>query len=183
MARFCVPHIYWTAYWYSFLGACHYSMRLVLTLGITMQMDSSHLPRLTPRQLTESTGAFSFSSYSPCTLGSRDDLFSYIGYTGIFNLLDYPSCVFPVTAVDPKLDVVDKSYKPANSLDKENWLKCKRPQFLPRTRMEKSEAPPNILVDESPDKYARAPVSLQVSGRRFHEEEVLGLAGVISKAL
>jgi hypothetical protein len=39
------------------------------------------------------------------------------------------------------------------------------------------------FLDTSPLKYANAPISLQVSGRRFNEEKVIFLADEISQAL
>ncbi|KAH8654967.1 amidase signature domain-containing protein [Tricladium varicosporioides] len=41
----------------------------------------------------------------------------YWGYTSIWNLLDYPAIVFPVTKVDPELDVKDLNYVPKNDID------------------------------------------------------------------
>jgi Asp-tRNA(Asn)/Glu-tRNA(Gln) amidotransferase A subunit family amidase len=90
--------------------------------------------------------------------------------------------VFPVTTVDPKLDVVDKSYKPVNSKDQQNWATCKLSQCSLGSGLN-AKRRPKYGIDSSPEKYAGAPVSLQISGRRFHEAEVLGLVGVIAKAL
>lgn len=46
------------------------------------------------------------------------------GYTSVFNLLDYPSIVFPVTAVDPLVDVRQEGYQPMNERDKYNFELC-----------------------------------------------------------
>ena len=40
------------------------------------------------------------------------------------NLLDYPSCVVPVTFADKDIDKRDTSYKPISDLDKLVWEKC-----------------------------------------------------------
>ena len=42
----------------------------------------------------------------------------YWGYNAIWNLLDYPSIVFPVTRVDPEEDVKETEYTPRNNMDK-----------------------------------------------------------------
>ncbi|KAH7048395.1 amidase signature domain-containing protein [Macrophomina phaseolina] len=73
----------------------------------------------------------------------------YWGYTSQWNLLDYPSLVFPVTQVDPAIDVKDESYKPRNDQDDFN----------------------HKLYE--PETYRDAPVCLQLVGRRFEDEKVL----------
>jgi amidase len=49
----------------------------------------------------------------------------YWGYTAQWNILDYPALVFPVTKVDPKVDITDTSYKPRNEKDEFNHKLCK----------------------------------------------------------
>ena len=49
----------------------------------------------------------------------------YWGYTSQWNLLDYPSLVFPVTKVDQTKDVVEKDYQPKNEQDEFNYELCK----------------------------------------------------------
>ena len=48
----------------------------------------------------------------------------YWGYTAQWNLLDYPALVFPVSRVDPKVDVIDEGYKPMNEKDEFNYKLC-----------------------------------------------------------
>lgn len=83
----------------------------------------------------------------------------YWGYTSNWNLLDYPGAVFPVTTVDPVKDVKDESYVPKNEQDK------------------------FIYEMYSPEKYADAPVSLQVIGRRNYDEKVLAAVAEIERAM
>ena len=78
------------------------------------------------------------------------DCARYWGYTTQWNLLDYPALVFPVTKVDPTVDVVDQDYKPINEKDKYN----------------------DQLWKSGPEKYKGAPVSLQLVGRRYEDEKV-----------
>ena len=54
----------------------------------------------------------------------RPNKFKYLGYAGIMNTLDYTSCIVPVTNVDKRLDVVDKTFKPFNEQDKEIAADC-----------------------------------------------------------
>ena len=74
----------------------------------------------------------------------------YWGYTAQWNLLDYPALVFPVTRVDPTLDLVDQDYKPINEKDDYN----------------------HQLWRSGPEKYKGVPVSLQLVGRRYEDEKV-----------
>lgn len=83
----------------------------------------------------------------------------YWPYTAQWNLLDYPGAVFPVTFVDPVKDKRDEGYVPMNEKDKYN----------------------HELY--SPEKYVGAPVSLQVIGRRNHDEKVMAALEVIERAM
>ena len=49
---------------------------------------------------------------------ARPKRYRYYGYSNIYNTLDYPSCVIPVTKVDKKVDVVDQGFTPVNGLDR-----------------------------------------------------------------
>ena len=51
--------------------------------------------------------------------------YSYYGYSTFVNLLDYTSCVIPVTTVDKKVDVIDKNFKPVSEQDQKVWNDCK----------------------------------------------------------
>lgn len=83
----------------------------------------------------------------------------YWGYTAIWNLLDYPGAVFPVTTVDPTKDLKDVNYVPVSDQDK-------------------------FVYDMySPEKYVNAPVSLQVIGRRQQDEKTLAALGEIERAM
>ena len=52
----------------------------------------------------------------------------HLAYLSQWNLLDYPSLVFPVTKADPHVDVQDEWYVPINEHDRRNYDLCK--QFL-----------------------------------------------------
>ncbi|CCF49837.1 hypothetical protein NDA11_004211 [Ustilago hordei] len=84
----------------------------------------------------------------------------YITYTGIFNVVDYPAVVLPITKVDPAVDgKVAPRTNDFLSEDDEKWYK-------------KWEAA----------KLVNAPVSIQIVGRRYEEEAVLGYAEQVWKA-
>lgn len=83
----------------------------------------------------------------------------YITYTGIFNAIDLPAAVLPITKVDPKVDGQAKRSGDFLSEDDEKWYK-------------KWDA--EALVN--------APVGIQIVGRRYEEEAVLGYAEQIWEA-
>ncbi|KAF1966479.1 amidase [Bimuria novae-zelandiae CBS 107.79] len=75
----------------------------------------------------------------------------YWWYTSQWNLLDYPAVAFPVTKVDnniDKLDANDRSLSAHDSFNRELW---------------------------DPEEFHGLPVSLQLVGRRFEDEKVLGI--------
>ena len=56
---------------------------------------------------------------------ARPGTYNYYGYSSIVNILDYTSCVLPVTIVDKNVDTVNKDFKPINDLDQAVWDTCK----------------------------------------------------------
>ncbi|KAI9831132.1 MAG: hypothetical protein M1819_005220 [Sarea resinae] len=83
------------------------------------------------------------------------DCARYWGYTSQWNLLDYPSLVFPHSQVDPTVDVKEDGYKPLNEQDEYNY---------------------NLY---EPELYRDAPVSLQLVARRYEDEKVIAAAEYI----
>ncbi|KAJ5497889.1 Amidase [Penicillium expansum] len=73
----------------------------------------------------------------------------YWGYTSLFNLLDYPALVFPVTKVDPNRDAKDTTYTPKNEFD--SWA----------------------YEHYDSVKQKDAPVSLQLVSKKLEEEKLL----------
>lgn len=84
----------------------------------------------------------------------------YWNYTAIWNLVDLPSVVFPSGIfVDPKVDMLteqDKEYVHRDEVDEREWRKY-----------------------QGPERYEGASVGLQLSGKRFKDEETLAAAKVI----
>ncbi|KAH7000845.1 amidase [Macrophomina phaseolina] len=85
----------------------------------------------------------------------------WVGYTKLFNILDYTSLSFPAGKVSKQLDEggVLKSYDPRNSLDAWNW------ELYDLEKMDGHD------------------IGLQIVGRRFEEEKVLGAATQIERIL
>ncbi|KAE9965175.1 hypothetical protein EG328_009913 [Venturia inaequalis] len=84
----------------------------------------------------------------------------WVGYTKIWNVLDYTALSFPAGKVDGRIDLKPRgSYEPRNEMDAWNWS----------------------LYD--PETMHGHPIGLQIAGRRFEEEKVLGAALVIEKLL
>lgn len=88
-----------------------------------------------------------------------EELAADCSMTAHWNLLDYPGVVFPVTTVDPDLDVADVNYAPKNAQD--SWV--------------------HSLYE--PGTFADAPVSLQIVGRRQEDEKVLAALFEIERAM
>ncbi|KAL1691141.1 amidase signature domain-containing protein [Schizophyllum commune] len=85
--------------------------------------------------------------------------FEYIGYTSFFNFVDLPAAIIPVTRVDPELDAEDGACTP------------------------KSDLEARVYGMYSPETSRDAPVCVQLAGRRFREEELLGICEIVDEAL
>lgn len=87
----------------------------------------------------------------------------WVGYTKVFNFVDYPAVVLPAGKVSKKLDSVAadtmNSYQPRNALDEWNWN----------------------LFDV--DTMNGMPIGVQVVARRLQEEKALGAAKIIDDIL
>ncbi|KIV89298.1 hypothetical protein, variant [Exophiala mesophila] len=84
----------------------------------------------------------------------------WVGYTKVWNFLDYTALSFPAGVADKSKDALPTTkYEPRNDYDSWNW---------------------GIYDADSMDGH---PVGLQIVGRRFEEEKVLGVAAVIEKLL
>ncbi|KLO20289.1 general amidase [Schizopora paradoxa] len=80
-------------------------------------------------------------------------------YTMVFNSLDYACCVFPVSKVDPSIDVRRPAHSFYNEFDKTNY------EFY------------------DPERFKGAPISLQLVGGTHEEEAVIAMTEVVDKAL
>ena len=82
----------------------------------------------------------------------------YWGYASIWNLLDYPACVFPVGRVNAKLDLEDEAYEPRSEIDK--WCQDHYDAYKQRD----------------------SPVSLQLVGKKMDDEKVMQALEIIKQA-
>ncbi|TRM63743.1 amidase signature domain-containing protein [Schizophyllum amplum] len=89
----------------------------------------------------------------------RHDRWDYVGYTAVWNVLDWSAATVPVLRADPSKDPADAEYTPRNALDEHAWK------------------------EYDPDAYKGGPVSIQVVGKRLEEEKVLALCEVVEGAL
>lgn len=88
----------------------------------------------------------------------------WVGYTKVWNLLDYTAMVLPAGKVDKQVDVskddpLVSSYRPRNDVDAYNWA----------------------LYD--PEAMDGLSISVQLVGQRLEEEKVLGAGKVIDDLL
>ena len=88
------------------------------------------------------------------------DTFGLPSYTILFNGLDLPCATVPVGTVDQQLD------KPTN----------------PPARFFSSDDEKHWTAYRVED-FQDAPIAVQVVGRRFREEELLGIAGIVDRAV
>ncbi|CAF9931207.1 MAG: Acetamidase [Alectoria fallacina] len=93
------------------------------------------------------------------TAAVEEGCFNYYTYSGIVNLLDYTSGSFPVTFADRSVDVEKPDHVPLNSTDRAVWHTYQK------------------------DLFDGAPGGLQVMGKRFEEEKIIGLMEALSSAL
>ncbi|KAL3441704.1 amidase signature domain-containing protein, partial [Aspergillus insuetus] len=86
--------------------------------------------------------------------------FAYVGYTGVFNVLDYPAVSFPCGVV------ADKERDGA---------------YVEHTLLSDIDA--QIRGDYSAGSVHGMPVNLQLVGRRLEDENVLAMTDVVLKAI
>ncbi|KAL2813849.1 amidase signature domain-containing protein [Aspergillus granulosus] len=86
--------------------------------------------------------------------------FAYVGYTGVFNVLDYPAVSFPCgVKTDKDIDVPYVDHQPLSDTDAQ------------------------IQRDYSAESVHGMPVNLQLVGRRLEDESVLAMTDAILKAI
>ncbi|KAF9229322.1 general amidase [Gyrodon lividus] len=83
----------------------------------------------------------------------------YTNYTTVWNTLDYPASIFPVTTVDPALDV-----------------KKSRESFV-------DDFDQGIHEMYHPEVFKNAPICLQLVGRTLEEEAVIAMTEIVDAAL
>ncbi|KAL6916189.1 hypothetical protein FSST1_007684 [Fusarium sambucinum] len=85
--------------------------------------------------------------------------FYHGAYTDAMNVTNYSVVVIPTIRADANIDVFDDSYKPLGDLDNKNWKAY------------------------DPAIYDKAPVGIQIVGRKFEEEKCLAIARIVHSVL
>ena len=85
--------------------------------------------------------------------------FGSCGYTFLFNFVDYPAGVIPVTKVDPVKDMLPRDFKPRNHIEK------------------------GAYKNYQAEKMGGLPVGVQIIGRRLEEEWTLKGMELVEEAL
>ncbi|VEU22749.1 DEKNAAC103813 [Brettanomyces naardenensis] len=87
---------------------------------------------------------------APCTVDDGIAGPFFWGYTSLWNILDLPTLVAPTgLSQDPKIDTPNKDYKPRSYVDK-----IEQNKYIPEL-------------------FEKAPICLQLTGRRYFDEEVV----------
>jgi amidase len=83
---------------------------------------------------------------------------TYVGYTSVWNAVDYPAIAIPVTTADKTIDG-KPDHEPLSKKDRKVW------------------------ADYNPEVYHGGRVGLQVVCRRYEDEKVIAVARLVSEAL
>lgn len=95
-----------------------------------------------------------------CGVASKQGDAHYWGYTSLWNCLDHPGAIFPLKGLksDPSIDKVDDSYVPMNPIDEREYSKYSK---------------------NGAEFYKGAPISLQLVGRKYKDEETVAAMRLI----
>lgn len=95
------------------------------------------------------------SPYSGVGIGK----FKYVGYTSVFNALDWAAGTIPVTRVDKAIDIKEEIYEARNALDKETY------------------------ENYDPNELSGGAISIQIVCKKLQEEKVVKLMKLVSEAI
>lgn len=94
------------------------------------------------------------------SVAAKPETISYWGYTNLWNILDFPNVVFPCGMAVGDEDVADTAYVPRNDVEKYEYA-----------------------LYTGPEDFKGAPISLQLTGRRYEDEKVVQAAKVVQKII
>lgn len=95
------------------------------------------------------------------SVAAEPEKVQYWGYTNLWNILDYPNVIFPTGLVcDATLDAPDANYKPRSDIEKYEYG----------------------LYDDA-NKFVGAPISLQLTARRFYDEELVKASKLVAEII
>jgi len=100
-------------------------------------------------------------------------------YTAVWNGLDYTASVFPVTVVNPAVDVKKPAHAFLSKADEWTYNLCA--QHVPSNTIAMLDILPSFLDDPATFKGAR--IALQLVGRTLEEEAVIAMTEVVDEAV
>lgn len=101
-------------------------------------------------------------------------------YSAVWNSLNYPCCIFPVTSVDPVKDPVQPRTEYLGKADRLNWETCECRPFPCVSCMWMLKV---VATPDHPETFEKAPVGLQLVGQTLEEEAVLAMTEIVDAAL
>ena len=66
--------------------------------------------------------------------GVCSDKWEYVGYTAVWNVLDWSAATVPVLRADPARDPADLEYTPCNILDEHAWKYVRQAMLISHER-------------------------------------------------
>ncbi|ODV96564.1 hypothetical protein PACTADRAFT_48397 [Pachysolen tannophilus NRRL Y-2460] len=134
---------------------------LSITENRNLNMIRDYLRGLYLDYMVNNKVDFILSPNYPSVAPSHKEGPHYWGYTSLWNILDMPSLTFPTYLYqDPSIDIVkDASYKPRSTIDEIEQIKY------------------------DAKSAAGAPIALQLTGRRYFDEEVVAAGKMIDALL
>lgn len=119
------------------------------------------LNRVQYMQMMNDEGISFILSPAYVSVASKPEVIKYWGYSGLWNILDFPNVIFPTgMKVDAELDKVDMSFVPRNDIEKYEYS-----------------------LYTGPESFAGAPIALQLTGRRYCDESVVKAAKVLESII
>lgn len=124
----------------------------------TVNLTRDKLRTLYAKQLREAEIDVLLSPVHPAAASAHDES-RYWGYCSVFNALDFSAAVFPAGTVQ----------------ETDTWDRYPRPTPDPFSETDKWYESLYADGEAGPEKYAHAPIPLQLVGRRFQEEKLLNI--------
>jgi amidase len=109
----------------------------------------------------------------------------YWNYTSLWNLLDFPALVFPVTAADKDVDKQDEKWEWLSQEDERNYGLCELSSIASVffTSVETYYLGTDYFLIDDPIDYHGMPVNLQLVGRRFDDEKIVAILKYIESKI
>lgn len=129
---------------------------------------------------------------APCYVGpaSKHDTAVYWNYTALWNFVDYPSIVLPTpVTVEEKVDwkglekpsIAGQSDELSKHFADKEYVASKTPYAGEWKALSEKDEHVRAMWDEGG--YEGAPIDLQVIGRRYHDNQLMGIVGELQKVL